>query len=217
MNLHSGDVFNVHITYDGTTLTMTITDANTPADTFTTSWTVNIPGTVGANTAYAGFTGGTGGADRDPGHPDLDLYVRCARAIQYEATKIPVTGSPNARSFAWTGFPDGAGEIADGTAAGAYLNFTVNVATPGNLRHQSCNQKVPHPRNLSTLRQRCQRRTNGGRIQRQSGTAYSRSTISATLTFTSAGNYSFKFTVTGHNSSSSGYTVCFDYIKLTPQ
>jgi len=32
-----------------------------------------------------------------------------------------------------------------------------------------------------------------------------------------AGNYSFKFTVTGHNPSSSGYTVCFDYIKLTPQ
>jgi hypothetical protein len=61
INLHSGDVFNVQITYNGTALTMTITDANTPADTFTTSWAVNIAGTVGANTAYAGFTGGTGG------------------------------------------------------------------------------------------------------------------------------------------------------------
>jgi hypothetical protein len=61
VKLHSGDVFNVQITYDGTTLTMTITDANTPADTFTTSWAVNIPGTVGASTAYVGFTGGSGG------------------------------------------------------------------------------------------------------------------------------------------------------------
>ncbi|MGA8606935.1 MAG: chitobiase/beta-hexosaminidase C-terminal domain-containing protein [Candidatus Sulfotelmatobacter sp.] len=61
VKLHSGDVFNVQITYDGTTLTMTITDANTPADTFTASWAVNLPSTVGANTAYAGFTGGTGG------------------------------------------------------------------------------------------------------------------------------------------------------------
>jgi hypothetical protein len=61
VNLHSGDVFNVHITYDGTTLTMTITDSNSPADTFMTSWAVNIPGTVGAPSAYAGFTGGTGG------------------------------------------------------------------------------------------------------------------------------------------------------------
>jgi hypothetical protein len=60
VNLHSGDVFKVHITYDGTTLTMTITDTVTNA-TFTTSWAINIPGTVGANTAYVGFTGGTGG------------------------------------------------------------------------------------------------------------------------------------------------------------
>jgi hypothetical protein len=62
VNLHSGDVFNVQITYDGTALSMTITDANTPADTFTQSWVVNIPGTVCGNTAYAGFTGGSGGA-----------------------------------------------------------------------------------------------------------------------------------------------------------
>jgi hypothetical protein len=37
------------------------------------------------------------------------------------------------------------------------------------------------------------------------------------MTFPTPGNYSFKFTVIGHDSSSSGYTVCFDYIKLTPQ
>jgi len=62
VDLHSGDPLNVHITYDGTTLGLTITDANVPADTFTTSWPVNIPSTVGANTAVAGFTGGTGGS-----------------------------------------------------------------------------------------------------------------------------------------------------------
>ncbi len=61
VNLHSGDVFNTQITYNGTTLTLTITDASVPADTFTTSWTINIPSTVGANTAYVGFTAGTGG------------------------------------------------------------------------------------------------------------------------------------------------------------
>ncbi len=60
IDLHSGDVFRVHMTYDGTTLTMTITDASTAA-TFTQAWTVNIPSTVQGNTAYAGFTGATGG------------------------------------------------------------------------------------------------------------------------------------------------------------
>jgi hypothetical protein len=61
VNLHSGDTFQVHMTYDGTTLTMTITDTVVTTDTYTISWPVNIPSTVGANTAFVGFTGGTGG------------------------------------------------------------------------------------------------------------------------------------------------------------
>ena len=61
INLHSGDTMAVHMSYNGTVLSMTITDsvANTS---FSTSWTVNIPGIVGATTAYVGFTGATGGA-----------------------------------------------------------------------------------------------------------------------------------------------------------
>jgi Bacterial lectin len=61
VDLHSGHVFSVHIVYDGTNLTMTITDTTNTALTFTTSWPVNIPGDVGGNTAFVGFTGGTGG------------------------------------------------------------------------------------------------------------------------------------------------------------
>jgi hypothetical protein len=60
VNLHSGDVFHVHMTYDGTTLTVTITDTVTGA-TATQTYTVNIPSIVGGNSAYAGFTAGTGG------------------------------------------------------------------------------------------------------------------------------------------------------------
>ena len=59
VNLHSGDVMSVHMTYNGTTLAMTITD-NTIGKSFSTSWAVNIPTVVGASTAYVGFTGGTG-------------------------------------------------------------------------------------------------------------------------------------------------------------
>ena len=60
MNLHSGDVFHVVMSYDGTTLTMTITDMSNTTQTFTTSWPVNIASIVGGSTAYVGFTGGTG-------------------------------------------------------------------------------------------------------------------------------------------------------------
>jgi hypothetical protein len=63
VDLHSGHRFSVHIVYDGSNLTMTITDTTNTALTFTNTWTaVNIPQTVGgANTAFVGFTGGTGG------------------------------------------------------------------------------------------------------------------------------------------------------------
>jgi len=60
INLHSGDVFKVVMSYDGTTLNVTITDTNTNASA-SQSYTVNIPQVIGSNTDYVGFTGGTGG------------------------------------------------------------------------------------------------------------------------------------------------------------
>ncbi|MDF3034980.1 MAG: Large repetitive protein [Paucimonas sp.] len=60
VDLHSGNRFNVRMVYDGTTLTVTITNAVTNASS-SQAYTVNIPSIVGGNTAYFGFTGGTGG------------------------------------------------------------------------------------------------------------------------------------------------------------
>jgi hypothetical protein len=60
IDLHSQDVFQVHLTYDGTTLTETLTDTKT-GKTFTHSYTVDIAPLIGGDVAYAGFTGGTGG------------------------------------------------------------------------------------------------------------------------------------------------------------
>jgi hypothetical protein len=60
IDLHSGHVFNVAMSYNGSTLGVTITDTSTGGSA-TQSYTVNIPSLVGGNTAYLGFTGGTGG------------------------------------------------------------------------------------------------------------------------------------------------------------
>ncbi len=60
INLHSSHVFQAHAAYDGTTLNITITDTITKSSA-TQSYTVNIPATVGGNSAFVGFTGGTGG------------------------------------------------------------------------------------------------------------------------------------------------------------
>ena len=60
VKLSSGHVMHAHITYDGTNLTLVLTDTLTAAS-FTQTTAVNIPSIVGSGTAYAGFTAGTGG------------------------------------------------------------------------------------------------------------------------------------------------------------
>jgi hypothetical protein len=58
IDLHSGDAFQVNISYDGTTLSVTITDTVT-GKSAAQNYAINIPATVGNNGAYMGFTGST--------------------------------------------------------------------------------------------------------------------------------------------------------------
>ena len=60
IDLHSGHAFQAHVTYDGSSLSVTLTDTVTQA-LFTWRTPIDIPGAVGGTSAYVGFTGGTGG------------------------------------------------------------------------------------------------------------------------------------------------------------
>jgi hypothetical protein len=104
IDLHSGDIFDVHILYDGVSLAMTVTDTVTKA-VFTQTWTIDIPGTVGATTAYAGFTGGTGG------------LTATQNILTWTLGPIPVVGFSPASPI---GFPD----VATGTSS-APISITV--------------------------------------------------------------------------------------------
>ncbi len=59
VSLQSNHPLDVTLNYNGTTLAMTVEDTVTN-DSFSTSWPVDIPATVGGNTAYVGFTSSTG-------------------------------------------------------------------------------------------------------------------------------------------------------------
>ena len=58
ITLASGDPINVTLTYDGTTLSLSMEDTVTGGE-FSTSWPIDIPAAVGGDTAYIGFTGTT--------------------------------------------------------------------------------------------------------------------------------------------------------------
>jgi Domain of unknown function (DUF1929)/Legume lectin domain/PKD domain/Glyoxal oxidase N-terminus len=149
VNLHSGDIFQVQMTYDGTALTMTITDATVPTDTFTTSFPINIPATVGGNTALVGFTGGTGGAtamqeiltwnynSTTSATPDFSIGVTPASqsVVQgantpYTATVSPTNGFAGAVALAASGLPTGATAVfAPTSITGGTGSSTMTVST----------------------------------------------------------------------------------------
>jgi hypothetical protein len=82
--LNSGDTMLAHLTYDGTTLTMQLTDQVT-GKSFSMSKAINIPQTVGGNTAFVGFTGSTGG---------LTAIQKILTWTYSVASSTPVTATP---------------------------------------------------------------------------------------------------------------------------
>jgi hypothetical protein len=217
VNLHSGDVFNVHVTYNGTTLTWTITDATT-AKTFTTSATVNIPTIVGGNVAYVGFTGGTGGATATQEVITWTFTSGSSAAIQYEVESSAVfnaskSSGPTYRVFAWSGFTDGEGTTLDGTATGQSVTITLNVPQAGVYDVRYATKKF-------TTRGIVQLSINGvklGPAEDQYNSSEVWQEFDLGNVSLAAGSQPFVFTTTGKNAASSGYTQAYDYIKLTPQ
>jgi Glycosyl hydrolases family 39 len=65
IDLNSGHEFSATITYNGSTLTESLTDTATNANYTHTYTGVNIPAAITGNTAFIGFGGGTGAAQDD--------------------------------------------------------------------------------------------------------------------------------------------------------
>ncbi len=117
--LRSGDSMLAHVTYDGTTLTMNLHDL-VNNKTFTLTKVINIPQIVGANTAYVGFTGGTGGLSSS----QKILYWTYATQAVSPATSAPVF-SPAAGSYSTA-----QSVTLSSATAGAVIYYTTNGTAP---------------------------------------------------------------------------------------
>ena len=78
INLHSGDVFQVDVAYDGTQLSVTLTDTQTD-QTATQDYTIDIPTAVGADDGLCGLYRRDRRSDCRAGFADLDIHVEFRR------------------------------------------------------------------------------------------------------------------------------------------
>ena len=132
--LSSGDILNVAMTYNGTTLSWTITDTTT-GKSFSTSAAVNLLDIIESPTAYVGFTASTGGstATQDilswtfTGTPISGAKL----PIRYETESLPGTSSgPSYGVIDWSGFTDGVGTCSALPPSATTLPFPLTSPPP---------------------------------------------------------------------------------------
>ena len=210
--LSSGDTISAHLVYDGTWLYLTLRDTVSGA-VFVNRWKINIPQTIGANTAFVGFTGSTGTLVATQ---KILTWTFAAQptltAVQYEAETLhAVSSGPVFRVFSWSGFPDGKGTVLDSTKVGDSVTFTVNIPQAATYDLHVTGKDY----NVRGIWQLSVDGVNVGSPEDQySPTETFVDFDLGPLAFTTAGNHIFKFTVTGRNPASMDWKICFDYLRF---
>ena len=210
--LSSGDVISAHIAYDGKWLYLSLRDP-VVGRVWATRYAINLSQAIGSNTAYVGFTGGTGGLTASQ---KILTWTFASQpkfsSLVYDSTKLVATSSgPVFRSFGWPGFPDGNGTVLDSTKAGDNVTFTVNVPTAGTYDLTVTGKDY----NIRGIWQLSIDGTNVGPTADEYSAKETLGTFDVgPILIPTAGNHTFKFTVTGRNPSSADYKISFDNLRL---
>jgi Legume lectin domain/Bacterial Ig-like domain (group 2) len=130
-NTTTGDTYSATITYDGSNLTLKMFDVTAGgscpgASCFTQTWSaVDIPAIVNGNTAYVGFTEGTGTASSFP------LYIKGWQYTVNSAPSLPSLSTYTAQANAGA---SSAASVTFSPGAGTYSaaqNVTLSSSTSG--------------------------------------------------------------------------------------
>jgi hypothetical protein len=146
----------------------------------------------------------------------VTTFVLPANALWYEAESLPVASysGTDVRVVSDSRYSGGEGVILDATAVGNYVTFTVAVPAAGTYA-MTVGVKDMNTRGIFQF---SSNGTNHGSPQDEYTSAETFKSVNiGNVVFSSSGNKAFEFLVTGKNSSSSGYSLAFDYISLVPQ
>jgi hypothetical protein len=125
INLHSGDLMDAFMVYDGANLKMVVTDTVTKASVFESFPIVlnqtptDIPTVVGGNNAWVGFTGATGGANS----------TQNIVSWNYSGLPNPPAPAPTIGPAAGS-YPAGQAVTLSDSVAGATIYYTIDGSTP---------------------------------------------------------------------------------------
>jgi hypothetical protein len=133
VNLAGGHPIGVSLAYDGTTLSVALTDAVTHA-TFTTNVIVDIVGALGTNTAYVGMTGADGGISSTQVVSNFQFASLTSLSGRVTGTNTIVLGWPNSAAglvLQRTTLPGSAWPaVTDSVVLDGHGNNQVIISTP---------------------------------------------------------------------------------------
>ena len=137
-------------------------------------------------------------------------------ALTLEAESLPVaasSGDPH-RVALDAGYSGGRGAILEGSAAGDFVTYTVNVPE---ARTYNVRVRLKRLGNRGIWQFSSNGVNHGPAVDGFASAASFPEIDLGNLTFATAGNKAFRFQLTGRNPSSTGFWIALDFIRLTPQ
>lgn len=214
LQLGSGDTIKAHMSYANGALSITLTDPINSA-TYTNTFNINIPQSIGSTTAFVGFTGSTGATVSSQKILTWTFSTSpTAQALRYEAeAQNPVTSGPAFQALSWSGFPDGVGTVLSSHANGDSVTFTINVPNAGSYDLHVTSKDIAN-RGIWQLM------VDGVAFGSPQDEYNAKSVFTdydmGTVSFGTSGSHTLKFVVTGKNAKATTHELCFDYFTLIP-
>jgi predicted alpha-1,2-mannosidase len=157
-------------------------------------------------------TASTWGTDPAKAPPS---FGDAAGTLQYETESLAVAGTSGDvhRVASDSSYSGGSGTILEGNAAADFVSYTVNVPT---ARNYDVRVRIKQGTNRGIWQFASDGVNHGATVDGYASASAFPEVDLGTVSFTTAGNKTFRFTVTGKNASSTSFWIALDYIKLVP-